>query len=148
MPTSSDSATDQSNRSADPKTAQSSDREWAAFTEVGPWEVRRSEVRWTGLAVTLRTAAQAEVPHLTKPSKLPPGARVLAVSGQLGRAVLPWLVRKKRGAYADADASQAEISRRLREAAEYLGPTYIKLGQIISSGEGLFPAHLVEEFKK
>ncbi len=40
------------------------------------------------------------------------------------------------------------ISKRLRLAAESLGPTYIKLGQIISSGEGLFPAELVEEFKK
>lgn len=28
-----------------------------------------------------------------------------------------------------------------------LGPTYIKLGQIISSGEGLFPAELVEEMR-
>jgi ubiquinone biosynthesis protein len=32
-------------------------------------------------------------------------------------------------------------------AAERLGPTYIKLGQIISSGEGIFPAELVGEFK-
>ena len=31
--------------------------------------------------------------------------------------------------------SRADLSRRLREAAEALGPTYIKLGQIISSGE-------------
>ncbi|MFT6391404.1 MAG: ubiquinone biosynthesis protein, partial [Ilumatobacter sp.] len=46
------------------------------------------------------------------------------------------------------EASQADISLRLRKAAEALGPTYIKLGQIISSGEGLFPAELVEEFKK
>jgi ubiquinone biosynthesis protein len=29
-----------------------------------------------------------------------------------------------------------------------LGPTYIKLGQIISSGEGLFPEELVGEFQK
>jgi ubiquinone biosynthesis protein len=29
-----------------------------------------------------------------------------------------------------------------------LGSTYIKLGQIISSGEGLFPPELVEEFKR
>ena len=28
------------------------------------------------------------------------------------------------------------------------GPTYIKLGQIISSGEGIFPEELVSEFKK
>ena len=39
------------------------------------------------------------------------------------------------------------MSRRLRLAAESLGSTYIKLGQIISSGEGLFPAELVNEFK-
>jgi len=32
-------------------------------------------------------------------------------------------------------------------AATDLGPTYIKLGQIISSGEGLFPEELVREFK-
>jgi ubiquinone biosynthesis protein len=35
----------------------------------------------------------------------------------------------------------------LRIAAERLGPTYIKLGQIISSGEGLFPEELVGEFQ-
>jgi ubiquinone biosynthesis protein len=50
--------------------------------------------------------------------------------------------------YATPEASRAEISLRLRKAAEQLGPTYIKLGQIISSGEGLFPAELVNEFKK
>ena len=42
----------------------------------------------------------------------------------------------------------ADVSLRLRKAAEALGPTYIKLGQIISSGEGLFPAELVDEFKR
>lgn len=40
------------------------------------------------------------------------------------------------------------MSLRLRTAAEALGPSYIKLGQIISSGEGLFPTELVDEFKK
>ena len=40
------------------------------------------------------------------------------------------------------------LSRRLRLAAERLGPTYIKLGQIISSGEGIFPEELVTEFKR
>jgi ubiquinone biosynthesis protein len=44
--------------------------------------------------------------------------------------------------------STAAISRRLRIAAEHLGPTYIKLGQIISSGEGIFPEDLVAEFRK
>ena len=41
----------------------------------------------------------------------------------------------------------AGISRRLRVAAERLGPTYIKLGQIVASGEGIFPPELVAEFK-
>lgn len=35
----------------------------------------------------------------------------------------------------------------MRRAVEKLGSTYIKLGQIISSGDGLFPTELVDEFK-
>ena len=60
----------------------------------------------------------------------------------------PWLWRRRRHRYASVEASRSDISRRLRLAAERLGPTYIKLGQIISSGEGLFPPELVDEFKK
>lgn len=128
--------------------AAGADRAWAAFTEAGPWEVQRDDVRWLGLAATLRASAQAEVPQLTKPSRLPPGSRVLTVSSLLGRAVVPWLIQKRRGVFDTPEASRVVISQRLREAAEHLGPTYIKLGQIISSGEGLFPAELVKEFKK
>src|SRR5581483_3705821 len=43
--------------------------------------------------------------------------------------------------------SRAGLSRRLRRAFEHLGPTYIKLGQILSSGEGIFPEELVAEFR-
>jgi ubiquinone biosynthesis protein len=124
------------------------DLSWASFTDEAPWVLDRSEVRWLELAATLRRQAQAEVPGLTEPSKLPPGARVVTVAGRLGAAIVPWLVNKRRHAYADPAASRAAVSKRLRLAAEQLGPTYIKLGQIISSGEGLFPAELVEEFKK
>ena len=46
-----------------------------------------------------------------------------------------------------ATASISDLSRRLRVAAEHLGPTYIKLGQIIASGDGIFPPELVAEFK-
>ncbi|WP_394935809.1 ABC1 kinase family protein [uncultured Ilumatobacter sp.] len=126
----------------------SADRAWAAFTADGPWDLQRGDVRWLGLAATLRASAQADVPRLTRPSRLPPGSRVLTVSSRLGRAVVPWLIQKRRGAFGTPEASRAAISQRLREAAERLGPTYIKLGQIISSGEGLFPAELVEQFKK
>ena len=129
---------------ADPAT----DRSWAAFTESGPWVIERADAKWLDLARTLRRHAQDEVPTLTAPRRLPPGLRVLTVVGRLGAAVVPWLIRKKLGRHASAEASRADISRRLRRAAEALGPTYIKLGQIISSGEGLFPPELVEEFKK
>jgi ligand-binding sensor domain-containing protein len=47
-------------------------------------------------------------------------------------------VRPRRHRFTDEGESRAELSRRLRTAAEALGPTYIKLGQIISAGEGLF----------
>lgn len=127
---------------------ESPDRQWAAFTEQGPWVLDRADVRWERLAETLRARARAEVPVLTRPSTVPPGLRVISVAGRLGRAVVPWMVRKRRGRHADSAASRSDISSALRHAAEDLGPTYIKLGQIISSGEGLFPGELVEEFKK
>jgi len=124
------------------------DRSWAAFTEEGPWTLQRDAIRWLPLAADLRLRAQAEVPALTKPGRVPPGRRVVRVVRVLSGAVVPWMVQKKRGRHATPEASRAEISLQLRRAAEQLGPTYIKLGQIISSGEGLFPAELVNEFKK
>ncbi|MEX0847276.1 MAG: AarF/UbiB family protein [Ilumatobacteraceae bacterium] len=135
---------DQETASADTSPA---DVAWGAFTDETPWVLERDAIRWLPLAERLRNAARAEVPDLTKPTKVPPGARVVTVVSALSTAVLPWLARKKRGRYTTPEASRAEISRRLRIAAERLGPTYIKLGQIISSGEGLFPAELVKEFK-
>ena len=130
-----------------PSATRPADCEWGAFTDEAPWVLERSDIRWLPLAERLRSAARAEVPHLTKPTRVPPGARVVTVVSVLSRAVLPWLARKRRGRYATPEASRAEISKRLRRAAERLGPTYIKLGQIISSGEGLFPPELVAEFK-
>src|SRR5262249_44836390 len=52
--------------------------------------------------------------------------------------------RERRGG---GTGSRAGLSRRLRRAFERLGPAYIKLGQILSSGRGLFPDELVNEFK-
>ena len=125
-----------------------SDRSWGAFTDHAPWVVQRDTVRWLPLAAPLRHRAQAEVPALTRATKLPPGARVVSVVNALGRALVPWMWHKRRGKFAESSDSRADIARRLRLAAEQLGPTYIKLGQIISSGEGLFPAELVTEFKR
>jgi ubiquinone biosynthesis protein len=62
----------------------------------------------------------------------------------LGGAIGLWYLRERRSG---GTASVSGISRRLRRAAEKLGPTYIKLGQIVASGEGVFPPELVAEFK-
>jgi ubiquinone biosynthesis protein len=123
------------------------DLDWGAFTDTGPWQLNRDEITWFPLADPLRRAAQAEVPGLLRQGRIPPGSHVVTVVGTLAKAIVPWMVRKKRKGFVTQEASRADVSRRLRQAAESLGATYIKLGQIISSGEGLFPAELVNEFK-
>jgi ubiquinone biosynthesis protein len=124
------------------------DRSWGAFSEAAPWVLDRNDIRWLGRVDTLRRAAKADVPHLTRARRLPPGSRVGTVIAHLARAIGPWLWRRRRGRYEGPEVARAELSHRLRTAAETLGPSYIKLGQIISSGEGLFPSELVDEFKK
>ena len=121
------------------------DLEWGAFPEDAPWVLDRAEIGWWAEAAPLRRLARQQVPNLISPSRLPPGRRGLAVATRLGGAVVPWYWRRKRGI---AGGDTAGLSLRLRRAAEALGPTFIKLGQIISSGEGLFPPELVDEFKR
>jgi ubiquinone biosynthesis protein len=96
----------------------------------------------------LRSAARREIPALTVPSRFPPVRRLATVVWVLGRALGPWWWRKRRGRFTSQAESRTFLSVRLRRAVERLGSTYIKLGQIISSGEGLFPPELVEEFKR
>lgn len=126
----------------------SPDLAWGAFTDHGPWTLELDRISWIAPVAELRAMARADVPRLTTPGKRPPGLRVATVTGRLGWALGPWALRKKLGRFATPEASRADVSLRLRKAAERLGPTYIKLGQIISSGEGLFPAELVNEFKR
>ena len=124
------------------------DRVWGAFSEAAPWTLDRDAIDWLPVVDRLRAESRAEVPRLVTPGRLPPGSRVGIVAALLGRAVAGWSLRKRRGRYATPEAGRADLSLRLRNAAERLGPSYIKLGQIISSGEGLFPSELVDEFKK
>lgn len=62
--------------------------------------------------------------------------------GSVGWALGCWYVLER-----GTDRSRAGLSARLRRSFEHLGSTYIKLGQIVSGGEGLFPEELVREFK-
>jgi ubiquinone biosynthesis protein len=121
------------------------DLDQGSFSDTPPWTLDDpTALAWRRGLGEVRARSIAEVPALTRPSRWPPGARLLTVTRRLGTAVGLWALRERRPSGA---TSRAGISRRLRVAAERLGPTYIKLGQIISSGEGIFPAELVGEFK-
>ncbi|MBF6554820.1 MAG: AarF/ABC1/UbiB kinase family protein [Acidimicrobiales bacterium] len=96
----------------------------------------------TGDIDALRAEAADLARQLVRRQRLPPGARVMAVGLRLGGALIGWGMRDR-----GTPTSRSGLSRRLRPAFERLGPTYIKLGQILSSGEGIFPEELVEEFR-
>jgi ubiquinone biosynthesis protein len=121
------------------------DLDTGSYSEDGPWDVLREELTWTRGINVLRLATRRQVPELVRSRRLPPFGRLLHVVWTLGSAVLAWAATERR---AGGSVSKAGISRRIRLAAERLGPTYIKLCQIISSGEGLFPPELVNEMKK
>ncbi len=82
--------------------------------------------------------------ELTRVRTLPPVGAALRVIRVLGPAIGLWYVWDRRGG---VSRSRGGLSRRLRIAFERLGPTYIKLGQILSAGEGVFPEELVSEFR-
>ncbi len=129
----------------EPTADRPADLDVGSFSDTPPWLVDRDELTWLPPLARVRREVRAEVPHLTHPGFLPPARRVTTVVRHLGWAVGRWYVGKRR---AGGSPSRADLSRRLRLAAEALGPTYIKLAQIISSGEGLFPEELVAETKK
>ncbi len=117
-----------------------------AFAADGPWVLPAGEeLAWQHCIDLRRAVARRRVPELTEPGRLPPGPRVLRVARKLSVAVAGWRIFGRRKG---SSGSRADLARRLRRAAESLGPTYIKLGQIISSGEGIFPVELVGEFRK
>jgi ubiquinone biosynthesis protein len=115
-----------------------------AFSDTAPWLVDPSRLSWARGIERLRMRTHQEVPRLLARRRLPPGRRVVRVTALLGSAVGAWYAGARRRGGTE---SRADLSRRLRDAFERLGPTYIKLGQIVSSGEGIFPDELVSQFK-
>ncbi|MFN8545229.1 MAG: AarF/UbiB family protein [Candidatus Binatia bacterium] len=116
-----------------------------AFTDDGPWPVDPERMPWRGPVDALRAQSRAEVPTLVARRRLPPVGRFTEAVALLGTALAGWALRERRRGGA---GSRAGLSRRLRIAFERLGPSYIKLGQIVSSGQGLFPEELVAEFRR
>jgi len=68
--------------------------------------------------------------------------RVLGISGALERAgrVLHW--------QSTSEISQLEAPVRIRRALEELGPTFVKLGQLLSTRVDMFPPNWIAEFEK
>ncbi|HUE06870.1 MAG TPA: AarF/UbiB family protein [Acidimicrobiales bacterium] len=120
------------------------DTDIGVFTDDGPWEVDLDALEWRRGLAGVRADLNAALPGLTRARVLPPGRRLGTTLQHLGGALGLWYAKDRRSG---GQSSIAGISRRLRVAAEHLGPTYIKLGQIISSGDGIFPPELVAEFK-
>jgi ubiquinone biosynthesis protein len=116
-----------------------------AFSDDGPWVVDPDCMAWRRDVDRLRAASQAQVPDWVRRRALPPVRRFFNAGARVGGALVAWRFGERR---AGGEVSRAGLSRRLRRAFEALGPSYIKLGQIVSSGQGLFPEELVQEFKQ
>jgi ubiquinone biosynthesis protein len=121
------------------------DRDVGAFTADGPWEVVPGEMPWRAGIDDLRHRAAARVPGMIRSRRLPP-ARGAVVAARLLRAVVPWAVRGR--GRRDDPAVRSQLPAALRPAFESLGPTFIKLGQLIASAEGMMPETWVTEFKR
>ncbi|MDQ3354124.1 MAG: AarF/UbiB family protein [Actinomycetota bacterium] len=115
-----------------------------AFSDAAPWVVEPDELRWRIGLARVRSRTRAEVPELVRRRRIPPLGRLVSTARHLGVPVAVWAMGDRRRS---REVSRAGLSHQLRRAAERLGPTYIKLAQIISAGEGLFPEELVNELK-
>jgi ubiquinone biosynthesis protein len=122
--------------------APSPDLEFGAFSEHGPWVLDVDAIPWRWDIDRIRRGTRREVPRLLAPGRVPPLGRLIRTLVAIGSALAGWMVFEWR-----RPASRRGISRRLHRAFERLGSSYVKLGQIVSGGEGLFPDELVEEFK-
>ncbi len=119
------------------------DLAFGSFSSTPPWVLVPGRLEWLPGTGPLRVATRKRIPDLIRHGTLPPARRVLGTGFRLGSALLLW---RQLDRHKGRERSRQGLSRRLRRAFEALGPTYIKLGQIISSGEGIFPKELVEEF--
>ena len=120
----------------------SPDLAFGAFSDRGPWVLDLDAIPWRWDVDRIRRGTRIEVARLLAPGRFPPVGRVVRVVTTIGSALAAWFLLEWR-----RPRSREGISRRMRRAFEHLGSSYVKLGQIISGGEGLFPDELVREFK-
>ena len=103
-----------------------------------PWRTGLDVVRSRTRAEVPASPAGAGTPAVRDGSSRSPGASAGAAR---------WLVPGRPPARPAGAAARGLVAAASGVAFPELGPTYIKLGQILSSGEGIFPPELVGEFK-
>ena len=101
--------------------------------------------QWIKEADETRRTLRLSIPDLIRKPKFPPLIRLLVTVFRFGKAFVMWKVRDRKVA---PSARQELLYERLRHVAERQGPTYVKLAQLISAAEGVFPEALVAECKK
>ncbi len=123
---------------------QSPDLELFSFSDEGPWVVDPHDLAWRHNVDSLRDRVHRELPGLIRRRRVPPLPRIWRVTRTLGTAFGFWYLFDRRKG---RELSRSMLSTRLRLSFQRLGPTYIKLGQILSSGEGIFPEEVVSQFR-
>ncbi|MDG2428944.1 MAG: cytochrome P450 [Acidimicrobiales bacterium] len=100
---------------------------------------------WISESAVKRKTVRATIPKLIQKPTLPPLLRLTATIWAFGSSLVLWRLLDHRGPQAER---RPALYKRLRQAAERLGPTYVKLAQLISAAEGVFPEALVAECGK
>ena len=113
------------------------DTAWGAFPSPGGWDLGPDPRSLFVDTEELRASCSMEVREWLKPRLLPPTRSFIVL---LRLAIV--LGRHKLSRRADrGDRLAAELVRTFSK----LGPTFVKLAQIISAGEGIFPDSLVSQ---
>lgn len=126
-------------------TESGSDMAWGSFLSERTWNLDEAQSQsYSDENVSRRHESKLYAHSLLESKRFPPVFRLIYSLLKIGSAISLWFVFDK---WRGREKSRRGISKRLRKRFVSLGSTYIKLGQIISSGDGLFPEQLVEEFK-
>ncbi len=116
-----------------------------SFSDSGPWRIEPETIDWKRISDQLNEDAQKQIDDILKPNSVPPVLRTADIVFGLSKAVGKWYFTSRGST---KSKSYSIISRNLKNTFQKFGPTYVKLGQIISSGEGIFPSELVSQFVK
>lgn len=113
---------------------------WGAFRAQGTWVLYGDEA-WAGDLFRRRAAQQRALSWCSPDTRLSLGVCIRLVLTVVVFAVA--FVRWRMRTFLRRDRRRAVAADEFRRAAERLGATWIKLGQLIAAGEGIFPDELV-----